>query len=222
MSSNTASNLNLPTDPNHSRLIYPKSYAEHDEPGLYHELGVLCFATATLLLGISIWNGYNNGKLLTIFGFFIGGVGQLVCGIFCYKYNYYIDGTVYFFFALNWSINTCFDLFPNFGWMEPLNGTEYGFLNLMGCLFTFVFFIQNLKAPSPLTALSFCTTFLGFIFSTIGNFTTTRSVVKIGGMFNIITATLAYYTTFALVINERFKKVYVPVLDGKQLGQKLV
>ena len=106
--------------------------------------------------------------------------------------------------------------------MDSLNGTEYGFLNLMGCLFTFVFFIQNLKAPSPLTALSFCTTFLGFIFSTIGNFTITRSVVKIGGMFNIITATLAYYTTFAMVINERFKKVYVPVLDGKQLGQKLV
>ena len=40
-------------------------------------------------------------------------------------------------------------------------------------------------------------------------------------MFNIVTAALAYYTTFAMVINERFKRVYVPVLDGKQLGQKL-
>ena len=219
--SSSLTNFNLPIYPNEPVVKYSKPYIEHDEPGLYHALGVLCFATATLLLGISIWNGYNNGRLLTIFGFFIGGVGQLVCGIFCYKYNYYIDGTVYFFFALNWSINTCFDLFPVFGWMEPLNGREYGFLNLMGCFFTFVFFIQNLNAPSPLTATSFCTTFLGFIFSTIGNFTTTRSVVKIGGIFNIITAALAYYTTIAMIINERFKRVYIPVLDGKQYGQKL-
>ena len=219
--SSSITNFQIPTYPNESAYKISKSYADHDEPGLYHGIGVLCFATATLLLGISIWNGYNNGKLLTIFGFFIGGIGQLVCGIFCYKYNYYIDGTVYFFFALNWSINTCFDLFPVFGWMEPLNGREYGFLNLMGCFFTFVFFIQNLNAPSPLTATSFCTTFLGFIFSTIGNFTTTRSVVKIGGIFNIITAALAYYTTIAMIINERFKRVYIPVLDGKQYGQKL-
>lgn len=193
----------------------------HDEPGLYHGIGIICFATATLLLGISIWNGYHNGKLLTIFGFFIGGLGQFICGILCYKYKYYIDGTVYFYFTFNWAITTCYDLFPRFGWMDPLNGREYGFHNLMGCLFTLIFFLQNLGAPSYLTRISFTTTFVGFVFSTIGNFTNKTAIIKIGGIFNIITAALAYYSGFSMTINERYKKVWIPVLDGKKFGQKL-
>ncbi len=212
-------NLNEPQTPS-SEIIIDKNIP-HDEPGLYHALGTLSFATATLLLGIYILEGYHNGRLLTIFGFFIGGLGQLIAGILCYKYKYYIDGTVYFFFTLNWSISTCYDLFPQYGWMDPLNGRELGFHNLMGCLFTFVFFLQNLGAPSLLTSISFTTTFIGFIFSTIGNFTNKSGVIKTGGVFNIITAAIAYYSAFAMTINERYKKVWIPVLDGKKCGQKL-
>lgn len=198
-----------------------KQNIPYDEPGLYHGFGVLCFATATLLLGISIWNGYHNPKLLAIFGFFIGGIGQLICAIYCFKYHYYIDGGVYFYFTLNWTITTCYEFFPLWGWMEPLNGREWGFHNLMGCLFTLIFCLQNLGAPSILTRISFTTTFLGFVFSTIGSFTNTTAVSKIGGIFNIITAALAYYSAFAQIINERYKKVWIPVLDGKNFGQKL-
>ena len=202
-------NLNEPQTPS-SEIIIDKNIP-HDEPGLYHALGTLSFATATLLLGIYILEGYHNGRLLTIFGFFIGGLGQLIAGILCYKYKYYIDGTVYFFFTLNWSISTCYYLFPQYGWMYPLNGRELGFHNLMGCLFTFVFFLQNLGAPSLLTSISFTTTFIGFIFSTIGNFTNKSGVIKTGGVFNIITAAIAYYSAFAMTINERYKKVWIPV-----------
>ena len=224
----TNANAILPTNQSFelSKMPFPQTkYSPpppHDEPGLYHGIGTLSFATATLLLGISIWNGYHNGKLLTIFGFFIGGLGQLICGIMCFKYNYYIDGCVYFYFALNWSITTCYDLFPIFGWMEPLNNREYGFHNLMGCFFTLIFCIQNLGGPSKITAASFSTTFIGFVFSTIGNFVDSRALIKIGGTFNIITAALAYYSVFGMIINERYKKVYVPVLDGKKFLQKLV
>ena len=222
-----STNVYLPSNLNFdlSKLPVPQTTSSppppHDEPGLYHGLGVLCFATATLLLGISIWNGYHNGKLLTIFGFFIGGLGQFICGIMCFKYNYYIDGGVYFYFALNWSITTCYDLFPIFGWMEPLNNKEFGFHNLMGCLFTLIFFIQNLGAPSKITAVSYSTTFIGFVFSTIGNFVDRKAIIKIGGVFNIITAALAYYSVFGMIINERYKRVYVPVLDGKKFLGKL-
>jgi len=215
-------NLDTSQNPMQSKPI--KQYTEtipYDEPGLYHGLGVFCFATATLLLGISIWNGFHNGKLLTVFGFFIGGMGQLICGIMCYKYKYYIDGTVYFYFALNWSITTCYDIFSTIGWMEPLNHREYGFHNLMGCFFTFVFFLQNLGAPSKITRVSFTTTFIGFIFSTIGSFTDSTTLTKIGGIFNIITAALAYYSALAMTINQRYKKVWIPALDGKKFGYKI-
>ena len=224
--SNTHQSFNL-QNLNNSQIIKQPNYIvkenpPHDEPFLYHGIGILSFATATFLLGISPFNAYHNRKLLTVFGFFIGGLGQLISGILCYKYKYYIDGTVYFFFTLNWSINTCFDLFPVWGWMDPLNGREYGFLNLCGCFFTLVFCIQNLGAPSILNRISFTTTFLGFLFGTIGNFKNSTGVMKTAGVFQIITAAIAYYSVFAMTINEKYKKVWMPVLDGKGFLEKLV
>ena len=223
--SNTHQNLNLNNLNNSQIMKTPnkknKENIAHDEPGLYHELGIVCFATATFLLGISSWNAYHNGKLLTVFGFFIGGLGQLVCGILCYKYNYYIDGAVYFYFALNWSITTCYDLFPIWGWMAPLNGREYGYHNLCGCFFTIIFCLQNLGAPSIITRISFTTTFLGFLMGTIGSFAESNGLMKTAGIFQIITSALAYYSAFGMTINERYKKVWIPVLDGKSFGQKL-
>jgi succinate-acetate transporter protein len=147
-----------------------KDTLPHDEPGLYHGLGVFSFATATLLLGISYWDGFDNKILLTVYGFFIGGLGQLICGIMCFKERYYIDGTVYFYFTFNWTITACYDLFPIFGWMDPLSDREYGYHNLMGCLFTLIFFLQNLNTPSLVTRISFGTTFISFVLSTIGSF----------------------------------------------------
>ena len=57
---------------------------------------------------------------------------------------------IYFFFAINWFANACYDLFPIWGWMEPLNHTEYGVHNLMGTLFIIVFFTQMLFGNSYL------------------------------------------------------------------------
>ena len=182
-----------------------KKNEPYDEPGHYHDIGVLCFSTATLLLGISIWNGFKNGKLLTIFGFFIGGLGQLVSGFYCYKFHYYIDGTVYFFFALNWGITTCYDFFPIWGWMEPLTSKEYGYHFLMGCFFTLIFMLQNWGSPSYFIKISFTTTFLGFVYSTIGNFCENKALLKIGGILNIITAALAYISIFINILSERYK-----------------
>ena len=198
-----------------------KDTLPHDEPGLYHGLGVFSFATATLLLGISYWDGFDNKILLTVYGFFIGGLGQLICGIMCFKERYYLDGKVYFYFIFNWTITACYDLFPIFGWMDPLSDREYGYHNLMGCLFTLIFFLQNLNTPSLLTRISFATTFISFVLSTIGSFAHSTGVVKAGGIFCMITASLAYYSSFGMTINERYQKVYIPLLDGKDFGQKL-
>ena len=158
---------------------------------------------------------------MTVYGFLIGSLGQLICGIMCFKERYYLDGKVYFYFTFNWTITACYDLFPIFGWMEPLSDREYGYHNLMGCLFTLIFFLQNLNAPSPVTRISFATNFIGFVLLTIGSFAHSTGVVKAGGIFCMITASLAYYSSFGMTINERFQKVYIPLFDGKDFGQKL-
>lgn len=104
-----------------------------------------------------------------------------------YKFKYYCDGNIYFFFALNWFINACYDLFPIFGWLQPLTHIEYGIHSLMSTFFIIVFFAQNIFSDSYLMRVLFCFIFGGFIFSTIGNFTDSSGVKKCAGIFNFIT-----------------------------------
>jgi hypothetical protein len=198
-----------------------KSNEQYDEPFLYYEIGSFSFATATLLLGIKILDGFKLQILLTVYGFFIGGLGQLITGIMCFKYNHYMDGTTNFFFALNWGINTVFDLMERYEGVPILGNRERGFHNLMCCFFTFSFFLQMLKDPSHLTKISFGATFLSFVFSTIGAFKGSKGMTKTAGVFCCITGVLAFYTTFASLVNTRYQKVYVPTLDGNEFGKKI-
>ena len=61
----------------------------------------------------------------------------------------------------------------------------------------------------------------GFIFSTIGQFADSKAVKKIAGIFNFITALIAYYDGFGMIINQKRLKVTMPLFDGKSVGQKL-
>ena len=44
---------------------------------------------------------------------------------------------------------------------------------------------------------------------------------KIAGIFNFITALIAYYDAFAMIINQKRLQVTMPLFDGKAVGQKL-
>ena len=193
---------------------------EYDEPFIYFASGNICFATATFLLGLTYFYSYNP-ILLTIFGFFFPGWGQIIAGHYAYKFKYYTDGNVYFFFALNWFANACYDLFPVWGWMKPLNHTEYGIHNLMCTLFVIVFFFQNLLGNSHILRVMFVFILGGFIFSTIGQFADSKAVKKIAGIFNFITAAISYYDGFGMIINQKRHKITMPLFDGKSFGEKL-
>ena len=132
-----------------------------------------------------------------------------------------MDGNIYFFFAINWFANACYDLFPIWGWMQPLNHTEYGIHNLMGTLFIIIFFTQVLFGTSNLLKVLFTTILLGFIFSTIGQFADSSGVKKIAGVINFLTAIIAYYDAFGMIINQKRLKVTFPLFDGKKIGQKM-
>ena len=193
---------------------------DYDEPFIYFAFGNICFATATFLLGLINFYSFNP-IFLTIFGFWFPGWGQVVTAIMAYKFKYYCDGNIYFFFAINLFTNFCYDLFPKWGWMEPLNHTEYGVHNLMCTLFVIVFFLQNIFGKSQLLKVLFFFILGGFILSTIGCFADSTGVKKAAGIFNFITALIAYYDGFAMIINQKRNKITMPLFDGKAIGQKL-
>ena len=193
---------------------------EYDEPLIYFAFGNICFATATFLMGLINFYHYNP-LFLTIFGFWFPGWGQIITAIKAYQCKYYIDGNIYFFFAINWFVNFCYDLFPIWGWMEPLNHTEYGIHNLMGTMFIIVFFTQMFFGESHLLKVLFFFIFGGFVFATIGQFADSTAVKTVGGIFNFITAAIAYYDGYGMIINQKRHKITFPLFDGRPIGQKL-
>ncbi len=201
-------------------VVIKRAGDDYDEPFIYFAFGNICFACATFLMGLIHYYDYNP-IFLTIYGFWFPGWGQIITAIMAYKFKYYIDGNIYFFFAINWFANFCYDLFPRWGWMEPLNHTEYGIHNLMGTLFVIIFFIQNLCGKSLLLKVLFTFILGGFIFGTIGQFADSKAVRKIAGIFNFITALIAYYDGFGMIINQKRLKVTMPLFDGKHIGEKL-
>ena len=193
---------------------------DYDEPFIYFAFGNICFATATFLLGLI--NFYHcNPLFLTIYGFWFPGIGQIITAFKAYQFKYYMDGNISLFFAISWFANACYILFPIWGWMKPLNHIEDGIYNLMETFFVIIFFIQNLFGTSNLSKVSYTSILLGFIFSTIGQFADNSVIKKIAGIFNFITAFIAYYVGFGMIINQKRMKVTIPLFDGKKIGQKM-
>ena len=197
-----------------------KKTDEHDEPFLFFALSNIAFSTGTFLLGLINFYSYNP-LFLTIFGFWFPGWGQALGGIMSYKIKYYMDGNIYFFFAINWFCNFCYDLFPIWGWMRPLNHIEYGLHNLVSTFFLIAFLIQNLLGKSHLSKVISFFNLLGFIFTTIGNFTDSITTKKLSGIVNFIISPIAYYNGIALIINQKRNRITFPLFDGKVIGDKL-
>ena len=193
---------------------------EYDEPFLFFALSNIAFSAGTFLLGLINFYSYNP-LFLTIFGFWFPGWGQALGGIMSYKIKYYMDGNIYFFFAINWFCNFCYDLFPIWGWMRPLNHIEYGLHNLVSTLFLIAFLIQNLLGKSNLSKVISFFNLLGFIFTTIGNFTDSITTKKLSGIVNFIISPIAYYNGIALIINQKRNRITFPLFDGKVIGDKL-
>ena len=197
-----------------------KKTKEYDEPFLFFALSNIAFSAGTFLLGLINFYSYNP-LFLTIFGFWFPGWGQALGGIMSYKIKYYMDGNIYFFFAINWFCNFCYDLFPIWGWMRPLNHIEYGLHNLVSTLFLIAFLIQNLLGKSNLSKVISFFNLLGFIFTTIGNFTDSITTKKLSGIVNFIISPIAYYNGIALIINQKRNRITFPLFDGKVIGNKL-
>ena len=211
------SNNNIIKKPNHQTA---NVRGDDKELSIYFAFGSLCFSTAVFLLGLINFYNYNP-LMLSIYGFIFPGCGQILTSIKAYQFKHYIDGNVYFFFALNWFANFFYELFPKFGWIEPLNNIEYGIHNLMATLFVFVFFIQNLFGDSNLLKVFFFFTFNGFLLSTIGYFIDSITVKKLSGIFNFITAAIGYYYGYGIIINQKKHKNFFPFLAEKRIGPKL-
>ena len=175
-------------------------------------LGLAGFGLTTVLLSL-----LNAGALpadtvnaIIPLAFAYGGAAQLVAGILEYG-NGNTFGTVAFisygmfwwwFALMNWTIGA--------GWMKPPSGTAVGITLLLWGIFTLYMWIPTFKMTRALW-LIFLTLWVTFFLLAAGEFTGGGFWAHAGGDLGVLCGALALYASFAIVTNETFGRVIIPV-----------
>ena len=176
-------------------------------------LGLAAFAMTTFFL-----SSVNAGLLPktvegVVFGlaFFYGGITQLLAGMWEFAKGNTFGATAFASYGAFWlSFWYLLNHIPEHASVDALN-KGIGTYLLGWTIFTAYMFIASLKTTGALMAV-FAFLALTFLFLAIGAYAASNSMTKIGGWLGLITAVVAWYTSFAGVMNATSKRVVFPVM----------
>jgi succinate-acetate transporter protein len=194
-----------------SAATAPADPASHiADPG---PLGLAGFAATTFVLSL-----VNSGvvpksvePVVLPLALFYGGLAQLLAGMWEFRKNNTFGATAFGTYGAFWLA------FAFYVWQfsskipETEASTATGIFLLVFTIFTAYMAIASLRTTVALVAV-FVLLFLTFLFLTIGELGGADGIGKFGGWLGLITAVLAWYASFAVVINSTFKKTVLPVV----------
>lgn len=189
----------------------PASAVAHiADPG---PLGLAGFAATTFVLSL-----VNAGvvpkavePVVLPLALFYGGLAQLLAGMWEFRKNNTFGATAFTTYGAFWLA------FAFYVWQfaskipEANASTATGLFLLVFTIFTAYMAIASLRTSGALVAV-FVLLFLTFLFLTIGELGSADGIGKLGGWIGVITAIVAWYTSFAVVLNSTFKKTVLPVI----------
>jgi succinate-acetate transporter protein len=176
-------------------------------------LGLAAFAMTTFVLSVV------NAKLVNVevepvvlsLALFYGGIAQFTAGMWEFKRGNTFGALAFTSFGAFW---LSFFYFVTFlaGGLAKLGeaGTATGLFLLAWTIFTAYMMIASLRVSVAVFGVFFFL-FLTFLALTIGAMADSSSWNIIGGWLGLITAVVAWYASFAGVLNSNFKKTVLPV-----------
>jgi uncharacterized protein len=181
-------------------------------------LGLAAFATTTFALSMINADLVSAGALPMVAALALayGGIAQLVAGIWEFRTGNTFGAVAFCSFGTFW---ISFYFLVNVG-LPAIPKTEVfsalGLYLWAWGIFTTYMFIASLRTTGAV-ALVFLLLAITFIILGIGNSAlaggtaATNSTVKLGGYVGLATAIVAWYASFAAVINSTFGRVVAPV-----------
>ncbi len=177
-------------------------------------LGLLGFGMTTVLLNLHNAGLYGLGSMILAMGIFYGGLAQVFAGVMEWRKGNTFGATAFSSYGLFWLSLVALILFPVIGLApKPVPAAMGAYFILWG-VFTSVMFVGTLKISRALQFVFFSLALLFFLlaFSEIFNSTALR---VIAGYEGIVCGSSAIYTGLALVLNEIYDKVVLPVCPTK-------
>lgn len=199
--------------PGLSELDQPPSVADSAiaDPG---PLGLSAFAVTTFVLS-AVNAGLIPVGVKTVvlsLALFYGGIVQIVAGIWEFKKNNTFGATAFCsygaFWLAYWGLSVYF---------KPADGTSpadvdvaLGFFLLSWTIFTAMLMVAVLRTNVALSS-TFGALIVTFVLLTSSHLMHSHTLEQLAGWMGLLTAGLAFYTAFAGVVNETWKRAVLPV-----------
>jgi len=177
--------------------------ARFADPGA---LGLAAFGLTTFVLSFANANIIPGGGVSVLgLALFYGGIGQVIAGVWEFANKNTFGATAFTSYGLFWMA----------AWFLLTSGNKVdaagvGLFFLAWGIFTLYMTFAAIKT-NLIILLVFIALTLTFAFLSIGEFSGSATIGHIGGYLGILIALLAFYGSFATVINSTFKRVVLPV-----------
>jgi succinate-acetate transporter protein len=172
-------------------------------------LGLLGFGMTTILLNLHNAEIIELTAVIVSMGFALGGLAQIIAGIFELLHGNTFGGTAFTAYGLFW-----WSLI--FIWINPTDGIADAdslslalYLLLWG-VFTFCMFIGTLK-HNKATQVVFLSLTILFFGLALGDFTGVAAIHLVSGWIGIFCGASAVYNAMGQIINGEFKRVVIPL-----------
>jgi uncharacterized protein len=173
-------------------------------------LGLLAFGMTTVLLNLHNAGFFEMNSMILAMGFFYGGMAQIVAGILESKKNNTFGMTAFISYGFFWLTLVALILLPKWNLMPaPSSNGMVAYLIMWG-IFTGLLFIGTLKINKALQFVFASLTLLFFLLA-LGDITGNIAIKTFTGYEGIICGASAIYTGVAILLNEVYGKVILPI-----------
>jgi len=172
-------------------------------------LGLAAFGMTTVLLNLHNAGLFNMGTMILGMGIFYGGIAQVIVGIMEWKKGNTFGTIAFTSYGLFWLSLVAVLVVPKEIGAQNDNAAMVAYFTMWGII-TLCFFFGTLKASRALQFVFASLTVLFFMLA-LREITGNAVISTITGIEGVLCGLSAIYTAIALVLNEVFGKVVIPV-----------
>ncbi|WP_131743154.1 acetate uptake transporter [Actinomadura roseirufa] len=175
-------------------------------------LGLAAFALTTFVLSCVNAGILEAGTKTVVLGLalFYGGLAQFAAGMWEFRKDNTFGALAFTSYGAFWlSFAGILFFYKPAGATPDQAAHAVGVFLLGWTIFTAYMTIAALRVSGAVAAVFVFLT-VTFVFLAIGDLTVNADVTKIGGYLGLVTAVLAWYTSFATVTNSTWKRTLLP------------
>jgi len=173
-------------------------------------LGLLGFGMTTVLLNLHNAGLYPLNVVIIAMGLALGGLAQIIAGIFDFKNGNTFGGTAFCAYGTFWWSLILLWYWPTSGPAAASSALVMGYYFLLWGVFTGFMFIGTIKISGSLMFVFATLTILFFLLA-IENFSGATVVGKIAGVEGTVCGLSAIYTSVGTVINGEWGRKIFPL-----------